>query len=112
MPLATRHIGSRRSHYSPDGEWEFVRGPFGWSTIHCPTGWDTGLVDGRLREARVNPADPVIYAVLRTQAWITLGRIEDVIPYEDGTTISNHDHARGLLTWLADNRPELFTAQE
>jgi hypothetical protein len=110
MPLATRHIGSRRPHYSPDGEWEFVRGPFGWSTIHVPTHWDTGLVDAYLRNARANVDNPVVYAALRTQAWIALSRIEDVITYDDGSTISTHDHARGLLTWLADNRPELFAA--
>jgi hypothetical protein len=109
MPTATRHIGSRRHHYSPDGEWEFVRGPSGWLTIHVPTRWDTGLVDARLRDARTNP--PTVYLGLHRQAWEVLGRIEDVITYEDGSTISSHDHARGLLTWLADNRPELLAEQ-
>jgi hypothetical protein len=109
MPLATRHIGSRRAYHSPDGQWEFVRGPYGWSTTHAPTRWNTGLVDATLRDARANP--PTIYIGLYRQAWQALDRIEDVITYEDGTTISTHDHARGLLTWLAEHHPELFVDQ-
>lgn len=110
MPFATRHTGSCRPHHSPDGQWEFIRGPYGWLTIHRPTRWDTGQVDAHLRDARTNPDDPWIYTAMQTQAWITLGRVEDVIEYEDGTTFSSHDHARGVLTWLSEH-PELFPEQ-
>jgi hypothetical protein len=112
MPIATRHIQTRRPHHSPDRQWEFVRGPFGWLTIHCPTHWSTGWLDAYLRDARTNADNPAIYARMWNQAWRSLRQVEDVITYEDGTTISSHDHARGVLTWLDEHHPELFATQE
>jgi hypothetical protein len=111
MPLATRtEPRSRRAHYSADGEWKYTRGAGSfWVTIHAPTDWDTGLLDATLRDARTNP--PTIHVGLYRQAWQTLARVEDVITYEDGTTISSHDRARGLLTWLFEHHPQLFTEQ-
>ncbi len=92
-------------------EWTFYRGRGRatlWVTVHEPTCWEMALLDSSKRHAQMNPDLPDIYRLLHDEARLELSWPEDGVPTETGITVTNHDRARGLLTWLADHHPEVL----
>ncbi len=117
MPLTDvkRHYepGSRSCWFasSTTGEWDFVRrddsGTW-WYTVHRPTWWELTGPDTSLAFARRWTAQPAIYRQMHDEAWGELAVTEYGIDTPAGVTVTNHDRARAVLTWLADHHPELF----
>lgn len=104
--------GGRRCYtaLSDNGEWGFRRARHRgtpWITYHLPTGWELGGNAGSLDRATRWVSDPAIYRDLLTEALFELTLTEDGVPAGRGLEVTNHDRARGILTWLADNHPDL-----
>jgi hypothetical protein len=113
----TYEPGSRRcySATSDNGEWGFRRARHRgtpWITYHLPTRWELSTTAGSLDRAARAASDPATYRDLLTEALFELTLIADPIPTAGATgiTVTNHDWARGVLTWLADNHPDLVIA--
>lgn len=116
-PLAVTKVhepGSRVCYtaLSDDGQWGFRRARHRgtpWITYHLPTHWELGTAAGSLDRSVAWAADPARYHDLLTEALFELTLVDDPVTTVTGVGMTNHDWARGVLTWLADNRPDLLT---
>ncbi len=105
-----------RDALSTDGEWGFHRAHHRgtpWITYHLPTHWELRSAAPSLERAASWAAAPTIYHDLLTEALFELTLVDEPIvkPTDDSPGITSHDWARGVLTWLADNHPELLVDQ-
>jgi hypothetical protein len=113
-PVRRRYEPGSRSCWfasSTDGEWDYLRrvdtGSW-WYTVHRPTWWELASPDTSLRYAQRWTAQTSIYRQMSDEAWGELSLPEHGGHTPDGVLVTNHDRARGVLTWLADNHPHLF----
>jgi hypothetical protein len=95
---------------SRDGRWCYERAAdptTRWYVIHNPTGWTITGGHGSLPRARAATASADALLDLWVDAHRELG-----LPDDRGHTVTNHDRARAVLTWLADHEPVVLAAAE
>ena len=91
------------------GIWGYERCEGGgtmWFLIHLPTGWVITGGYGTLTDARTAVAD----ASALLDLWLDAQR--ELLLRDDGEPVSNHDRARAVLTWMADNAPAALARAE